>query len=236
MKIRIRKKPIIGIVYLITIITLGLFCSGLIKKECKEKAKEIKKYYLIRDSQKMMDFRNGEFMAEGKLYAVDAKTLPELPGQYLEILRIHEEYRTHTNTYTTIDEDGYPHVHTETEHSWDEIRREKIRSERVRILGREFKLDNIDFYYSTGYNSTRKEGSDLRTVYYTYPSSTESGVLIGKFKNGVGKDLVFKKGKTIEDIIHQKESKATRMAILFWIIYGIAALAGFMFIMDGVED
>lgn len=236
MKTRIKKKPIIGLLYIILFISLGLLSSGAIKKSYNKKAQELKKCILIYDSQRMTDLRNGEFMAEGKIVAAEPQKLSELRGQYLEIRRVEEEYRSHTNTYTTIDDDGTPHVHTETSSSWDEMRSETFITPTITFLGRNFKISEVNFHHSLRYLETIKTGTKSRIVYYAHPVSTESGVLVGKMKNGVGKDLVFKEGKTIKDIVHQKETAATRVRVIFWIVYTLVWAGFFMLIMDSIED
>lgn len=236
MKTRIKKKPIIGLIYIILFISLGLLSSGAIKKSYNKKAQELKKCILIYDSERMIDLRNGEFMAEGKIIAANPQRLSELPGQYLEIRRVEEEYRSHTSTHTTIDDDGIPHVSVETSSSWDEVRKNIFITPSITFLGRNFRISEIDFNHYPKYTATVRTGSKSRIVYYTYPISTESGVLIGKIKDGVGKDLVFKEGKTIKDIIHQKETASTRARVIFWIIYTLVWAGFFILIMDSIEN
>lgn len=164
----------------------------------------------------------GRFLANGTLSAIDTVRLDELPGVYSSVKKVKEEYRLHTETYTTTDDEGHTTTHTRTYHSWDEVKHWNYRAERAMFRGKEFKLNEV---YSV---RTRKDTiikvkakmfeNDTRYVYYTAPVSFD-GVMVGCAMNKKYEDPNFINGSTAEKYIKNREENLNGSTVLFWVLW-----------------
>jgi len=225
---KIKPRPFICLGIIIVSVVSGIFFSGLIRKSLQKKADRLEKCILIRDTVRFTSLKNGEFMAEGELSAKDPQTwaLPGLPGRYLEIKIVQEEYRSHTRTVSRPNGNGGTRVSVESYHSWDAVKTHTLISDSLIFLGRTFGIGDIQFSHHLEYKTTVKEGRNLRTVYYTYPEKTGSGILHGIAKDGKMSELVFREGRTIESeksrrLQFQKTAPAWFLGI--WIFFGLLA-------------
>lgn len=226
---RIRKKPTTCLCILISYIVAGILLYGPIQKSYNKKLRNLDKYILIYSTDRMQDLRNGMFMAEGKIIAVDPKSIIGTEDQYMEICKVLEEYRLHTEVKTVLDDEGNSHTEVEEYRSWDEIEREIIISNEVKFLDRVFKIEDIKFNHNPRRNFEQRISSNRKLVYYTFPKETESGILTGIMENGVGKDLVFKKGRTILDernkLIKKLKNNPKIILSLWFILWTIVLVA-----------
>ena len=225
MKYRIKPKPFICLGIILVSVFSGIFFSGLIRKELQKKAAKIEKSIIIKNTLRFTSLKNGEFIAEGRIIAKDPKTwaLPGLPGKYLEIKAVQEEYRTHTEVKPVTDEKGNTHTTVETYSSWDEIKTHTLISDSIIFLGRTFGIRDVQFSHYPRYNNVTEHSSTLRTVFYTYPEQTGVGILKGEAKNGKMSKLVFKEGRTIETekARYLRRQKTTPTGFLvIWLIFG----------------
>ena len=225
MKYRIKPRPFICLGIILVSVFSGIFFSNLIRKELQKKAARIEKSILIKNTLRFTSLKNGEFIAEGRITAKDPQVwaLPGLPGKYLEIKAVQEEYRSHTRTVSKPDGDGGVKVEIENYHSWDEIKTHTLISDSIIFLGRTFGIRDVQFSHYPGYNTVIEHSSNLRTVFYTYPEQTGVGILKGEAKNGKMSKLVFKEGRTIESekARYLKKQKTTPIGFLvIWLIFG----------------
>ena len=180
----------------------------------------------------------GRFVAEGTLSAIDVVSLPELPRPYSYIRKVQEEYRLHTETYTTTDSKGHTTVHTRTYHSWDEIKHWAYETDSVSFLGQHFKAKDV-FKYRPAKDTTIKAEKrlfrdDTRFVYYTCPA-TYDGIMTGTAKDKVYNDPYFKEGKTIDWYFKDAEADLQGGYILFWVLWGLLT-GGFITLFYCLEN
>lgn len=166
----------------------------------------------------------GRFLANGTLSVIDTVRLEELPGVYSFIKKVKEEYRLHTEVYTTTDSKGHTTTHTRTYHSWDEVKHWNHKAERAMFRGKEFKVDEVyrvrpqkDTIIKV---KTKMFENDTRYVYYTAPVSFD-GVMLGNAMNRKYDDPKFINGLTAEQYIKNVERKLNGNTILFWILWSL---------------
>lgn len=175
----------------------------------------------------------GRFLANGTLSAIDTVRLEELPGVYSSVKKVKEEYRLHTEVYTTTDGKGHTTTHTRTYHSWDEVKHWNYKAERAMFRGKEFKIDEV---YRVRIQKdtiikvkTKMFENDTRYVYYTAPVSFD-GVMLGSAMNRKYEEPKFINGLTAEEYIKNTERKLNGSTVLFWILWSLLTagmIAGF---------
>ena len=175
----------------------------------------------------------GRFLANGTLSAIDTVRLEELPGVYSSVKKVKEEYRLHTEVYTTTDGKGHTTTHTRTYHSWDEVKHWNYKAERAMFRGKEFKIDEV---YRVRMQKdtiikvkTKMFENDTRYVYYTAPVSFD-GVMLGSAMNRKYEEPKFINGLTAEEYIKNTERKLNGNTVLFWILWSLLTagmIAGF---------
>lgn len=108
---------------------------------------EIQKYNTairVEDDDKFnyaIDSKQGRIISSGKFKAKDLVKFENLNGEYIKIIRILEEYRSHT--YTTCNSKGKCQTHTY--YSWDEVSRETKKSNTVIFRNREYSSSKFNF-------------------------------------------------------------------------------------------
>lgn len=164
----------------------------------------------------------GRFLANGTLSAIDTVRLEELPGIYSSVKKVKEEYRLHTEVYTTTDSKGHTTTHTRTYHSWDEVKHWNYKAERAMFRGKEFKIDEV---YRVRIQKdtiikvkTKMFENDTRYVYYTAPVSFD-GVMLGSAMNRKYEEPKFINDLTAEEYIKHTERKLNGNTVLFWILW-----------------
>lgn len=166
----------------------------------------------------------GRFLANGTLSVIDTVRIEELPGVYSFIKKVKEEYRLHTEVYTTTDGKGHTTTHTRTYHSWDEVKHWNYKAERAMFRGKEFKIDEV--YRVRAQKDTiikvktKMFENDTRYVYYTAPVSF-GGVMLGNAMNHKYDDPKFINGLTAEQYIKNAERKLNGNSIVFWILWSL---------------
>lgn len=164
----------------------------------------------------------GRFLANGTLSAIDTVRLEELLGVYSSVKKVKEEYRLHTEVYTTTDSKGHTTTHTRTYHSWDEVKHWNYKAERAMFHGKEFKIDEV---YRVRIQKdtiikvkTKMFENNTRYVYYTAPVSFD-GVMLGSAMNRKYDEPKFINGLTAEEYIKNTERKLNGNTVLFWVLW-----------------
>jgi hypothetical protein len=166
----------------------------------------------------------GRFLANGTLSTTDTVRLEELSGVYSSVKKVKEEYRLHTEVYTTTDGKGHTTTHTRTYHSWDEVKHWNYKAERAMFRGKEFKIDEV-YRVRTQKDTiikvkTKMFENDTRYVYYTAPVSFD-GIMIGNAMNRKYDGPKFINGLTSEQYIKNAERKLNGNTIAFWILWSL---------------
>jgi len=222
------REILFSTIILAFLIGIGVWISNPILKYANEHALKVVSSVKVNDPEKFGYIKRtnaGDFLAEGILVA-DPVSIPDLSGKYMAIKRDKERYTMHTQTYTTTDGKGHTTVHTRTYWSWDVVHTDKWVSDSVTFLSQRFKLKNISYYWHTAHNTTIKESSNIRYVYYTHPESVK-GLMIGVADNKKYQNLSFQENATIDKIVKNSENRIKNSPIaffVFWTIFIIFAL------------
>ena len=235
------REILFSVVILSFLVGIGVWISNPILKRVNENALEIVSSVKVNDQEKFGYIKRtnaGDFLAEGELVA-DAVSIPDLNGTYMAIKKDKERYTMHVQTYTTSDGKGHTTVHTRTYWSWDVIHTDKWTCDSVTFLNQRFKLKDIKYHWDLKHNTTIKESSDIRYVYYTHPIST-NGLMRGVADNKSYQNLSFKENDTIDKTVQKAENRIKNSPIIFfvlWTIFIIFAIVGFYAIENNwLED
>ena len=222
-----KREILVSTLILAIMVGIGVWVSSPIMRGSTERYLDTMSSVSVTDSAKFDYVRrtdSGRFVAEGTLSAIDVVSLPELPRPYSYIRKVQEEYRLHTETYTTTDSKGHTTVHTRTYHSWDEIKHWTYETDSVSFLGQHFKAKDV-FRYRPAKDTTIKAErkffqNDTRYVYYTCPVSYE-GIMTGIAKEKAFNEPSFKAGKTIEWYFKDAEADLQGGYVLFWVLWSL---------------
>ena len=141
-----KREILVSITILAIMVGFGVWISSPIMSDATERYLSVASSAVVDEEDEFDYIRRtnaGRFLANGTLSVVDPVTVGELPGAYAEIRKVKEEYRMHTETYTTTDEKGHTTVHTRTYYSWDEVKCWEYKSKKARFLGAIFNLDEV---------------------------------------------------------------------------------------------
>ena len=235
------REILVSTLILAIMVGIGVWVSSSIMRNCTERYLDRMSSVPVTDSAKFDYIRRtdvGRFVAEGTLTAVDAVTLPELPGRYTYIRKVQEEYTYHVETYTTTDSKGHTTVHTRTYYSWDEVKRWTYKTETVSFLGQNFKAKDVFRYWPKRDTTIKAEKKpfhdDTRYVYYTCPESY-NGIMTGIAKDKTYKSPSFKEGKTIDWYYEDAEANLHSGYALFWIFW-VVLTAGIVVLFYCLEN
>lgn len=240
------REALFSVIIIAVLYGIGVWISNPILSSATEEAQRVITMTKVSDAEKFGYIRRtnvGNFLAEGDLIANDTITLSEFPGKYSRIKKVKEEYRSHTETYTTTDDDGDTHTHTRIVWEWEVVKTENFQTQTYTFLGTRFTGKEIDYSCPTTESKTIYDkklwGTDVRYTYYTTPLVV-SGTMRGVTENKAYKDLKFKRGTTIKEIIDKAERKQHNAPITFWVLWSIViAGAVFLFVYcenDWLED
>lgn len=233
----ITKREILASVTILAIMVgLGVWLSAPILSKATERYLAVASS-VVANTDDEFDYISrtnaGRFLANGTLSAIDTVRLEELPGVYSSVKKVKEEYRLHTQVYTTTDGKGHTTTHTRTYHSWDEVKHWNYKAERAMFRGKEFKIDEV---YRVRIQKdtiikvkTKMFENDTRYVYYTAPVSFD-GVMLGSAMNRKYEEPKFINGLTAEEYIKNTERKLNGNTVLFWILWSLLTagmIAGF---------
>jgi hypothetical protein len=235
MEITIREI-LASVTILAIMVGIGVWSSGPIMSKATERHLAVASSAVV-DTDDEFDYIGrtnvGRYLANGTLVIIDTVRLSELPGVYAKVIKVKEEYRLHTETYTTTDSKGHTTVHTRTYYSWDEMKRWTYQSTRARFLGKVFTLPET---YKIGVKKDTiikvKTGffeNDTRYVYYTAPVSYD-GLMVGTAMEKKYPNSHFIAGTTAERYIKESERNLNTGTVVFWVVWFIITaglIAGF---------
>ena len=227
-----KREILISTVIVAVMLGIGIWISSPILSKALNNYIEIASSVVVGDAEKFDYIKRtdaGRFIADGTLYVTDTVRLEELHKPYSYIKKVKEEYRLHTETYTTTDGKGHVQTHTRTYHSWDEMKHWTYKSENGVFLGQDFKMAELYRYRSkkdTTINMPKKFlENDTRYVYYTCPPSFD-GVLVGTALNKQYNDVKFKEGMDSAKYLEHNERSINSGTAVFWILWVL--LTGFI--------
>ena len=160
----------------------------------------------------------GHAFAKGDLIAEEPVTNEHVPGEHLSVLVKHQEYRMHTQHYTTTDSKGHIHHHTRHYWSWDTMSTDEKHSKTVKYCGVSFPYDKFGYGNAPKNRDVYKHSSwsDKRDVIYTVPKKF-NGTIFGNFT-----------GQSIEgrpDIVrtsideYRKDLTTSHSTAIFWTLW-----------------
>lgn len=234
----ITKREIIASITIIAVwICIGFAITGKMDTWQQDKNAEYDKAAKIEDQKIFehgMDTNLGNAFVYGELEAKTPVSFPEIDGEYSSIKKIKERYTRHTRTVTKTRTklDGKTETYTEIEvyWTWDEVDRERKKTEILKFLGNEFKSDLIRLP-SEEYIDTAKESHDVRYVFYGTPKKMK-GTLYTTLKNGsIKEDSKFYDGISIDRTVDVLETEIYKPIFwVIWIIMMIGLVCGFYYL------
>ena len=225
------REILFSVIIIAFLFGIGVWISNPILTSATENSQKVISAIKVADPHKFDHIRRtnvGFFLADGDLIANDTITLPELPGKYSRVKKVKEEYRLHTETYTTTDSKGHTQVHTRTYHSWDAVGHEEFETKTFTFLEKRFTKKEIKYSCSTTKDTTiynkKAWSNDIRYVYYTTPV-TVFGVMEGTAADKTYKDLNFRRGATTKEVVEKAEKHIHSAPITFWVLWWIMIVA-----------
>lgn len=223
-----KREILFSVIILSVMMGIGIWLSNVISFSLDKKDEKIISAVQIYSDVNKFDYIGrtdvGNFLAEGTIYAQHPVSIPDIPGEYLEITKEKQKYTMHMQVYTTSDGKGHVHTHTRVYWSWDHVRTDQYITDSLRFLNKVFSMKEVFFKYGLTEHSIIKESSHIRYIYRVHPVS-RSGVMGGIVKDKKYKDLAFNPDWKIDSLIKHKENMHKTLNALFWV--GWFLLTGF---------
>ena len=214
----ITKKEIIASISIIALmLIIGVIISGNISERIMDSNEKYNKAIKIEDEELFkygMSTSVGNAFVYGTLEVIDPVTYIEIGGEYSYIEKVKEEYTMHTRIVTYTDSKGKTKTKTETYWTWDVVKRESVKSQKVIFLGVEFdysKFKNLEDSYIT----TIKESSDIRYKYYGSPAKATGTIFTELQDNSIGNDIKLYEDMNIEQT-YEYLKDGSGIIFLFW--------------------
>ena len=228
----ITKREIIASISIIALmLTLGVLISGKISNYEMDKNEIYNKAIKIDNTdmfQYGIDTNVGNAFIYGDLKAIDTVTYPEIGEKYLYIKKVKEEYTMHTMVVT----DSKGNSHTETYWTWDYAGSEELQSKEVEFCNIKFESSKIiipnGYYIDTIYKL-----SDVRYIYYGYPTESKGTMFANLNKNNqLGyKKAAFYPNKSIDETYDNLvKDFSTPIFWFVWIIIICGCVYGFYYL------
>lgn len=167
----------------------------------------------------------GDFLAEGTINTANPVSIEDIDGEYQKIKKEKQEYRRHTETYTTTDSKGNVQAHARTYWSWDTIHTDVWKSDSLSFYGNIFTYKDIKYNPAIEYlkTITPERGFFERKIRYRYyvAPTMEQGTLSGNISDRSFTNLRFRKEESVDSIIKEAEEKMNRGPIVFWFFWSL---------------
>ena len=184
--------------------------------------------------QRAINTDAGKAFIYGELHAVDPIEKDDVPGTYISLVKVKEEYRRHVRTvpHTKV-KNGKPEKYytTESYWKWDEVASERDVATKVTFCDVEFKYDEILNLKREDHKYIKEtiESSTVRYKYYGYEADT-NGTLYATLSNGSIYNCRYFVNKGIQEVIDDLKSKSSLAVFIF--VCSIVAFA----ILVGISE
>lgn len=220
-----KREILFSVTILCAMVGFGVLISNAIMTNWSEKQSDAFSATRIYNDSDKFDYivrtNVGNFMAEGTLKTVNPVSLPEIKGKYMRIRKVREEYRMHTQVYTTSDGKGHTQVHTRHYWTWDVTGTETFTPKKLSFLGKEFPYSNVELEkFPENDAIIIGHAPTVRYVYYTLPQS-KNGTMTGIASDKSLSQLTFTGGMTIDEYVSSIENKGKVINICFWVVWMI---------------
>ena len=175
------------------------------------------------DFQHAMRTDFGDVFAHGLFQAKDTVRYEHIDGEYLYIHIAKQEYRMHTQHYTTRDSKGHVHHHTRHYWSWDTISTDTMHSKRVVFCGVTFPYDKFGYGHIPENSKIYKAHgwSNRREVIKTMPTEF-SATIFANVKNNTISEKTTLMTIGIED--YRMDLTATFGSVVFWVMWVVLTI------------
>lgn len=227
-----KRELLFSTIIVAVMVGLGILISNPILSNSREAELKASSSVQIDTPDKFDYIRRtnaGDFIAEGRIDAESPVSIPDIPGQYMEIKKVKERYTAHTRVRHTTDGKGNTRTYTEVYHTWDEVHTDLFVCDSLKFMNQTFPTDGVRFRRDLRQYKTIKESSSVRYVYYTYPD-TCSGIMTGIADEKTYSDLRFRENMSIEKYLKSMSDKVSLGGVIFWIMWillTIGAVVGF---------
>lgn len=237
-----KREVLFSLVIIILSLTIGFFVrSSIVSNRIEElelytKALEVQE---IEDFNYALETKVGNVLAFDDCYSMESVSLSELKQEYSVIMKIKEEYTSHTESY----KDSKGNTNTRTTYSWDRKNKQIYNVNEIVFMDRKlsinlFEFDEVDFeVLNLNQNTVNEDVLSLCNSTYYYPNGkrTIEGncryryyVIPLKFSGTMFMDLnadtftkdntEFYLNKTIEEVIELK-SNTESGGFFFWLVW-----------------
>lgn len=171
----------------------------------------------------------GHAFVNGRFTALKPVRNSLIDGEYLGIRVAHQEYRMHTQHYTTTDSKGRVHHHTRHYWTWDTMHTEEHHSPDVEYCGVKFPYDKFNYHMIYEDTHTEKTGHNRRDVINTMPREFNATIFANIVNRGISGSADL---STMGIEAYRKYLVEDHSLVLFWLLWGILigfALYGFYY-------
>ena len=236
-----KREVLFSVIIVLGMLALGLVISGKITEHMQTEAERYTTAVRIEDADQLtygMQTNFGNALAYGKLRASEPVSDPALPGEYLTIHKVKEQYTMHTRVVTYTDSNGHTRTRTETYWTWDYAGSWDQHSETVSFLGNEFEIEQLnlpayDRLLLEDGSRYLKESSHVRYYFTGLPVSFDATIHADLRDGDIGEAVEVFRNETPDEVVDNQLSGQKVPVIVFWIAWVLliaGATIGFLYL------
>lgn len=215
------REMLVSIVIILIMIGLGFMLAEKIHDAASSESEKYFKSLKVNNDPELFNYslrtEVGYMTSQGTFKANEPVSDKLIKGKYFSIIKDEEHYVMKTRTVTYTDSKGETRTKTETYWEWDWVDRKKSNTKSFSYLGKDFKYNKIKFK-NHSHKKTVKTSSHVRFQIYVIPKEF-NGTLFSKAEGKTINDNVLYEGKSIKDVMKQKENAAENYVTGFWIAW-----------------
>lgn len=183
------REVIFSVLIIGVLSAVGFYAASSIEKSVLDKQLAYRQAVQISDTNEFahaMKTDVGFALVEGDLYTPKPVSMDKCDGKWLHIVADFQEYRRHTQHYTTRDSKGHVHHHTRTYWSWDTYDVKKKHADEVIFCGSTFMFEEFSYgHVSPAHRQTSSNGFHRRIVFTCLPTDFHATIASKLYENSV---------------------------------------------------
>lgn len=221
-----KREIFVCIATTLFLIGVGFLIASAIANKIGENNEKYYKALKINNEQEIFNYAMktniGYAFAQGNVKAINGVSIDDIDGRYFKIRKTKEKYTKHTRQVEhtrTVGNKTEEYYTTEEYWTWDHVGEEEFNTEKFNFLGEIFDYGTINFK-NENFKETKKVDYYTRYKYYVIPFEFD-GTLFTYINNNTINQNEFFVGKSIENIIKEKEKTIEILNVIFWIIWSM---------------
>ena len=239
----ITKREVVFSILIIGVLSaVGFYAASSIEKSVIDKQLAYRQAVQIADTNEFahaMKTDVGFALVEGDLHTPKPVSMAKCDGTWLRIVASYQEYRMHTQHYTTTDSKGHVHHHTRHYWSWDTYDVKKAHADEVNFCGSTFMFEEFDYKdVKDAHHQVVDNGFHKRIVFNCLPKDFHATISSRLYDNSIHDKPVLLEGMDLAEAYeYYTTSHAVAIFWCCWVVFMIlVCLVFYRFENEWLED